>query len=121
MAENYIPDTDSAFVVNKPIATIGVALDRRSQLPVEEDFLSRDFISTTEAIDYYNTDYSREGGFSIFINSTGALQPDGTILGGVRQEYWWRDGVGDEDLVQKVSGVDDVPLPTPSNETFIII
>ena len=121
MAETYNPQIDSAFVVNKPVATIGVSLDRRSQLAVEEDFLSRDFISTAEAIDYYNTSFSRGGGFSVFVNNTGVLQPDGTILGGERQEYWWKDGVADGDLVLKITSGGDVPPPTPSDESFIIL
>lgn len=108
MADTYNPQIDSAFVVNKPVATIGVSLDRRSQLAVEEDFLSRDFISTTEAIEYYSTAFSRGGGFSVFVNETGVLQPDGSILGGVRNEYWWKDGTADGDLVLKVTDITNV-------------
>lgn len=118
MATNYNPQTDSAFAVNKPIATVGVVLDRRSEYPDETNFLSRAFVSTTEAKSYYNTSFKRDGKFSVFINDTGVLQSDGTILGGIVKEYWWRDGTADADLILKVSGGGDI-APSSSQE-FVI-
>lgn len=43
------------------------------------------------------------------------------MVNGIQREYWFKDGVEDVNFVLKGFEVSDVPLPTPSDETFIII
>lgn len=97
-----IPSNKGAGVLGKPV-------DARSWI-VDDNFTERNFNTTAEAIAYFDTSVSRQGKFSVYITADS-----------VTKEYWWRDGVADSDLILKLSGGDDVPLPTSSNDTFIIL
>ena len=94
----YNPQKD-AVVVSKPFGAIGFPIDSRSFFYDEANFVRRAFISTAEVLAYFDTPFKREGMFYVFVNSTGTLQPDGTILGGKRVAYWWKEGTADNQLI----------------------
>lgn len=83
----------------------------------------RPFISLSEVYSYFPTEFRSNNGnplaFEILVNTGGNLSADGgSITGGVNDVYWWKDGVSDADLVKKTG---NIGIPTPSDETFIII
>lgn len=43
------------------------------------------------------------------------------IVDGVQREYWLKEGIEDVNFILKGFEESDIPLPTPSNESFIII
>ena len=94
----YNPQKD-AVVISKPFGAIGFPIDGRSFFYDEANFVRRAFISTVEVLAYFDTPFKREGMFYVFVNSTGTLQPDGTILGGTRVAYWWKEGTADNQLI----------------------
>jgi len=94
---SYNPQKD-AVVTSKPFGAIGFPIDSRSLFYDEVNFVRRAFLSTEEVLAYFDTPFKREGMFYVFINSTGELQPDGTILGGTRIAYWWKEGTADNQL-----------------------
>lgn len=77
--------------------------DARSQFFDAINFVYRDYVSTTEVKSYLNLAKYRKGGFTIYINSTGTLLSSGVIVGGSREEWWFKDTTSDAGLVQKVS------------------
>lgn len=90
------------FVVNKPFGeSAGVPLDARSYKADTINFLYRPYNQLTEVLTYLNTVNSRKGQFPIIVNLGGALQSNGTFLGGQIYEYWWRNGTADSQLVVK--------------------
>ena len=98
----YNPQKD-AVVVSKPFGAIGFPIDSRSFFYDEANFVRRAFISTAEVLAYFDTPFKREGMFYVFVNSTGTLQPNGTILGGTRVAYWWKEGTADNQLIVVVA------------------
>lgn len=87
--------------------------DARSLFYDAGNFKQRPYVSTAEVLAELVLPKNRFGNFPIFINSTGILNPDGTITGGVLEEWWFKDGVADGDLVLKTSagGATDPPFP----------
>lgn len=94
----YNPQKD-AVVISKPFGAVGFPIDSRSFFYDEANFVRRAFVSTAEVLAYFDTPFKREGMFYVFVNSTGTLQPDGTILGGERVAYWWKEGTADNQLI----------------------
>jgi hypothetical protein len=86
----------------------GVPTDARSYFYDEALFVYRPYKDVPEVLTYLNTDEYRTGQFPIFVSS-GSLQADGTFTGGTITEYWFKDGVGDSDLV--VKSFPSTPLP----------
>lgn len=103
------------IIVNKPISPDqGIPDDGRSYFYDEALFLYRPYQSTAEAIAYLPLSIPRwrKGHFTLVINIGGALQPDGSFVGGINTEYWWRDNQTDAGLIEKY------PSPTSNKETF---
>lgn len=63
----------------------------------------RPFQDTAEVLDYLTTTASRTGQFSIFINDGTLDETTGEFTGGAIHEYWFKNGVTDSDLIEKVS------------------
>lgn len=74
-------------------------------------FKYRPFQSVQEALDYFPLGSIFRGdsngqpwAFEILINTGGTLSPDGgSITGGSNNAWWWKDGVLDADLIQKIT------------------
>jgi hypothetical protein len=102
--QTYAPNLHT--VTNK---ALGIAqanpTDARSYYYDPSLFIYRPYQSTAEAIGYLNLPKYRTGQFSIFVNSGGTLNPDGTFSGGTILEYWFKDGVADGNLVIKAAVV----------------
>lgn len=95
---------DDAIVTSKPFGALGFNLDARSKYFDKVNIVRRPFISVAEVLTEFDTSFKREGNFTIFVNDTGVLQPDGTILGGTLKRYWWKDNTTDAGLVEDTSG-----------------
>lgn len=78
--------------------------DARSYFFDETNFVYRPYVSTTEVTTYLDLPKYRFGNFLIFINSTGTLNGDGTITGGVVDTYMFKNGTTNGNLVQIVEG-----------------
>lgn len=98
----YNPQED-AIVISKPLGALGFNIDARSTYYDEVNILRRPFISIAEVLSEFDTPFKRDGNFTILVNSTGTLQPDGSILGGSVKKYWWRDNLTDAGLVEDKS------------------
>jgi len=79
--------------------------DARSYYYDPSLFLYRPYQSTSEVLAYLNLSKYRTGQFSIIVNNGGTLNPDGTFSGGTFDEYWFKDGVANGDLVIKAAVV----------------
>ena len=92
-------------VTNKALG-IGQATptDARSYYFQSDIFVYRPYQDTTEVLAYLVTPQSRTGQFSIFINDGTLDSTTGEFTGGVVHEYWFKDGVADGDLVEKLAG-----------------
>ena len=102
-AQTYNPS--QATTSNKPYgAAQAIPTDARSFFYDATNFLWRPYQSTAEVISYLNLSKYRVGNYSIFVNSGGTLNPNGTFSGGVILEYWFKDGQADGNLVLKNSG-----------------
>jgi hypothetical protein len=89
-------------VSNKPYAPAqATPTDSRSYFYDVTNFLWRPYQSTTEVLSYLNLTKYRVGQFSIYINPTGTLNPDGTFTGGTLAEYWFKNGTTNSHLVLK--------------------
>jgi hypothetical protein len=97
-------------VFNKPVGIAqAIPTDARSYYYDAGLFKYRPYVSTAEVLAYLTLTKYRQGHFPIYINSTGALQPNGDITGGVTEEWWFKNGTANGDLVKKLEGV---PGPT---------
>lgn len=87
---------------NKPYSpTTGIPTDGRSYFYDGTNFLWRPYASEAEVITELNSSIKRTGHFPIYINIGGTLGGDGHFTGGVVTEWWFKDGVADENLVLK--------------------
>lgn len=100
--QTYNPSTHT--VTNK---ALGIAqanpTDARSYYYDASLYIYRAYQSTSEANAYLNLPKYRTGQFSVIINVGGTLNPDGTFSGGTYEEYWYKDGVANGDLIIKSS------------------
>jgi len=89
------------IVFNKPVG-IAQALptDARSYFYDAVNFTYRPYQNTAEVLAYLDQAKYRKGQFPIIINTGGTLS-GGLITGGVNEEWWFKDGASDADLVQK--------------------
>jgi hypothetical protein len=89
---------------SKPYApSTGVPTDMRSYYYDSVLFAYRPFQSTAEVLAYLVSSNARKGSFPIYINATGTLS-GANFTGGIIEEYWFRTGTADSDLVLKASG-----------------
>lgn len=99
MSQTYNPATGT--VSNKPYSPgQGFSTDSRSQFYDANFGLWRDYVSISEVLSYLNLPKYRMGGIDIYINTGGGLSA-GVITGGIRNVYWFKDGVADANLVLK--------------------
>lgn len=98
-------DPNIHVATNKPLG-IGQAIptDARSYFYQSDIATYRPYQDTTEVTDYLNSDASRTGQFSIYINDGTLDEGTGEFTGGTITEWWFKDGVTDGDLVEKTSG-----------------
>lgn len=80
-----IPSNKAPGLLNKPI-------DSRSWC-LTDDFSIRPFVSTAEVLAYFDTPDKRAGNFEIYININNDLKI-----------YWFKNGVSDANLVEKITG-----------------
>lgn len=96
-ASQHQASNKSYGVTNKPDGARTYFLD------FGDTFAYRPFINRQEVLDYFVTSSDRTGHFTIIINTGGTILPNGKISGGINTEWWWKDGYGDNDLVEKHS------------------
>ncbi len=101
----YSPSIDGTPGRNQSVGISGQAVDARTQYrdTTVSPSKRRDYQSVAEVNAYLNTADKRKGGFPIFVRVGGSLSA-GVWTGGVRVEYWYKDGETDGDLVAKSSG-----------------
>lgn len=75
-----------------------VPTDFRSQFYDASNFVMRDYQNTAEVISYLNLSKYRFGHFPIYIHSGGSLSA-GVWTGGTTEQWWFKDGIADGDLV----------------------
>ena len=103
-AQTYNPT--KGVVVNKPIGQAqAYPVDARSYYYDGTNFIWRPYQSTAEVLTYLNLSKYRTGQFSIYVNSGGTLNGNGTFTGGVILEYWFKDGVADGNIALKTTSV----------------
>jgi hypothetical protein len=88
----------------------GVSTDLRSRYFDPALFLQRDYQSTAEVVACLVGTNIRMGGYSIFINVGGTLNPDGTFTGGTSTEYWFVTPYADGNLVAKATNTYSLPI-----------
>lgn len=84
--------------VSKPIGITGNSVDARTRYYDATVFRYRDYVSTQEVLDYLDTVAKRQSAI-VFVNSTGTLS-NGTITGGERVIWWFKNGTNNGDLVK---------------------
>lgn len=94
-------------VTNKPYGMSQAGpTDARSYWYDSALFRYRPFQDTSEVNDYLNQARYRTGQFSIVVHSGGTLNLDDSYTGGVNEEWWYKDGTADSNLVRKIPGGD---------------
>ncbi|GEM_PF-2569607 len=125
---------------NKPYGVTGKPDGARSYFYDKDNtFAYRQFTSIHQILNYFDTPNSRVGHFPILLNTGGTMESNGLITGGINDEYWFKDGIEDSDLVLRTVSVDltyyatieyvdaglatkvNITDTTPSNESFIIL
>lgn len=107
--------------IDKPLGIAqAIPSDARSYFYDAALLKYRPYQSTAEVNAYITIAKFRKGNFSVFINSTGALQLDGSFIGGTVDEYWYRDGVLNANLVSKTT-VATTDLSKLKGYTFRIV
>jgi len=92
-------------VTNKSLGIAqAVPTDARSYYYQADIFKYRTYQDESEVLAYLNTDASRTGQFSIYINDGTLDTTTGVFTGGTLTEWWFKDGVTDADLVEKTGG-----------------
>lgn len=86
---------------NKPIGLINKPVDARTYFYDEATFLYRQYLNEAEVLGYL-IGIQRVGQFSIIINTGGSIIDD-VLTGGSNAEWWFKDGIEDEDLLLKGS------------------
>src|SRR5258708_6184197 len=99
-------DPQVHIVFNKPLGIAqAIPSDGRSYYYDAALLKYRPYQSLAEVNAYINIGKFRKGHFSVFINLTGALQPNGDFVGGSVKEYWYQNGIANGDLVEKIPAV----------------
>jgi hypothetical protein len=90
---------------NKPFSIDQAAPDGGRSMYYDPTLnLWRAFQSTAEVLEYLPLAKNRKGNFPIYINRTGTLNGDGTFTGGDVEEWWFKNGVLNANLVKKTQG-----------------
>lgn len=111
---NHIP-------LSKPLGAAAFPIDGKFMFytdGVGGVYSYRPFQSVQEVLDYFPLGSNFRGNvagqswaFEVIVNTGGTLSSDGgSIVGGVNDIYWWRNGVTDADLVLKASGGSASPV-----------
>jgi len=102
MADIYNPSDGTSS--NKPYSLRGKpSVGRRYYYDkTGGTFRWRQFLSIEEACLSLPLEDDRRGHEPLVINTGGTLLPNGYIEGGNNQEYWWKDGYENENLVLKI-------------------
>lgn len=90
---------------NKPYGVQGLPEGARSYYYDDATFSYRPFMSVAEAVAYLDIPAKRTGHFSVIINTGGVLS-GGILTGGINDEYWWKNGTADSQLILKQANVD---------------
>lgn len=97
--QTYTPG--SHVVVNDAVAPAqATPLEARSMFYDGTNFLYRAYNGTAEVLTYLNTTASRTGQFIIVVDSGGALQGNGTYIGGYNTFYMFKDSTTSLGLVK---------------------
>jgi hypothetical protein len=100
-----IYDPQNQLVIDKSIAPAqGIPMDARTYYYDQVLEIVRPYQNVAEVNDTITKAKFRKGHFPVIICVGGALQPNGTFVGGTNTEYWYRDGIADGSLVEKGSG-----------------
>jgi hypothetical protein len=99
----YNPTVHTVFNKSVGIAQ-AVPTDARSYYYDDVNFKYRPYVSQSEVIGYLNLPKYRTGQFAIIINTGGTLL-NGVITGGVNDEWWFRNGTADVDLIIRAGGL----------------
>lgn len=92
--------------IDKPLGVAqAIPSDARSYFYDAGLLKYRPYQSVAEVNAYLTIAKFRNGHFSIFINSTGVLELDGSFTGGTIDEYWYRNGILNGDLIPKIPEV----------------
>jgi len=100
---HYNPSQQPGFTfpINKPIGPNGnFNIEARSLKMDTVNFLYRLYNGTGEILSYLNLAQFRRGYFPIYANVGGALQSNGTFIGGQTEVFWFKNGVADSNLVR---------------------
>jgi hypothetical protein len=88
-------------VVNDAISPAqATPVDSRSMFYDAANFLYRPYQNITEVKSYLNLSKYRSGNFIIVVDSGGALQSNGTYIGGTNIFWMFKDGTADGNLVE---------------------
>lgn len=98
----------------------GKALDGRSYYHDTVNFTYRAYVSTAEVLSYLPSSDNRKGQFPVIINTGGTLT-NGVITGGTNDEWWFKDGVADGNLVLKNSGAVAAPSISTKTSNYAIL
>lgn len=119
---HYNPSKGS--VVNSPVSPAqGFSTDGRSQFLFDSFpyYVYRDYKSTTEVNTYLYLSKFRMGKFSVYVHTGGTLNTNGTYTGGVTDEYWYKNGTADSNLVIKQNGGGVANLDSTRTDSTIIV
>lgn len=98
-AQTYHPGAH--VVVNDAVAATGpVPLDARTMFYDSVNFLYRAYNGPAEVLTYLNTNNFRTGNFILVVDSGGALQSNGTYIGGYNTFYMFKDSTTAGGLVK---------------------
>lgn len=100
-ASSQTYDPSLFTVTNKSLGIAqAVPTDARSQYWDNTNFVARDYASTNEVWSYLNLPKYRYGHFPIYIHLGGALGGNGVWTGGITQVWFFKDSVGNANLVR---------------------
>lgn len=110
--------------LSKPMGPVNFPVDGRELLYDSVNFKWRPYISTSEVFSQLPIQF-RNVGLRVLINTGGTLS-GGVVTGGTNEFYFFKNGVNNVNLVPGDVGPPGPPgpagsLPTPSNESFLII
>ncbi len=112
----YQPSTDGQGLT-RPVGLSNMSTDARSYYHDRTNFTYRPYQSTAEVLQYLATANVRKGQFVIIVNTGGTLTA-GNITGGTNAEWWFRDGVADNNLILKVPGTFTTSKATDTTDFY---
>lgn len=92
--------------VDKPMGIAqAIPVDARSYFYDPAIYKYRPYQTVAEANAYLSIAKFRKGHFSLYMNLDGVLGVDGNYTGGTITEFWYRNGITNGDLVEKLPSV----------------